>query len=87
MIKRVVVGEARCAEAQRAPMRVGRKPLENERAEREQGRVSGCQQDLPVHLSLAAAASAPPTASTPSGCSTTVKRMSSGSSRVMRLTV
>ena len=87
VIERLVIGEARRAVAQRAPMRVGREPLENERPEREQGRVSRRQQDLGVHVTFAAAASASPSASTPAGCSITVNRMSSGSSRVTRLTV
>jgi hypothetical protein len=86
-IVRGVVGEPGIAEAQRPAMGVGRQPLERERAGDEEHRVAGGEDRLAAHVSFAALASAGPALGTPSGWSSSVKRMSSGSSSVTRLTV
>src|SRR5215211_6897397 len=83
----VVVGEARGPIAQRAAVRVGRQPLDHRRGEQEEAGVASDEDDLRAHGVFAAAASSPPVAATPSGSTISVKRMSSGSSRVTRLTV
>ena len=76
----------RCGSAG-AAVGVRREPLEHEGAGDEQAGVARRQEDLGAHVSLAADASSPAIAATPSGWSSSVKRMSSGSSSVTRLTV
>ena len=82
-----VVGEPGGPVAQRASMGMGRKPLEQERpADQRQG-VGGGERGLDAHRVLAAAASTSEGGSMPLGSVISVKRMSSGSSSVTRLTL
>src|SRR4029450_8348348 len=83
----LAVLEPRRAIAERAPVRVCGEPLEDERAPDESPRVASGDDRLGAHVTFAAAASSPLTAASPLGWVTSVKRMSSGSSSVTRLTV
>ena len=83
----VVVLEAGGPVAQRAPVGMCRQPFEQAGAHQKRERVGGREQCLGAHVTLAAAASSELTSAPPSAASTSVKRMSSGSSRVTRLTV
>ena len=83
----LVVGEARGPVAQRAPVRVRREPLDRGRRREQEDGVAAREDRLRAHVSLAAVASSALSASTPAGAATSVKRMSSGSSSVTRVTV
>ena len=83
----LVVGEARRPVPQRAPVGVRGEPLEHDRSDEQEARVTGDEHHLRAHVSFAAVASSPAIPATPSGSEISVKRMSSGSSSVTRLTV
>ena len=82
-----VVVESGGAVAQRAPVGVCRQPLQHAGRDEQGERVARREQGLRAHLTLAAAASSELTPPHGSGSSISVNRMSSGSSRVTRLTV
>ncbi len=82
-----VVDEAGGAEAERASVRVRRKPFEEECGEQQEARIAGRENGFRAHVILAAAASSARIPAVPSGSWISVKRMSSGSSSATRLTV
>src|SRR5262245_21251946 len=86
VVVRLVVREPGRAKAKRTLMGVGRKPLDREGRAGEEGGVARREEHFGAHVSLAAAASCSSKALTPSGCETSVKRMS-GPSSVTRLTL
>src|SRR5215208_4314381 len=87
VVELLVVGESGAAITERAPVRMGGEPFEERGGAEQEGAVSGDHQGFRAHVNRAAEASSAPAFGTPSGWSTSVKRMSSGSSSVTRSTV